>query len=346
VLHGDQMVFRQVVTKLLLESKGPKLAFRYAACGLDDQVVHSPDGIRVQPRGCGHRLCPRCGRRRGGKYARRIMGWLGHEPHGDLWSVVLTQRVVRGESLADARKRMAKKQRAYLRWLTRVGMTAGMTVVHVVWSKGREGWHYHVHTLAELPAGRFTAEQLLAKWTETALPEEVVTGEEQARLVVGGGAAIAELRDDAGDTDFWNESTSAVAKAVQYPMRDLAQGLSSWRLGSDPERVLAAAREVLLSAHGWKLFRAWGRWRHACPAAVAAEAVEKPDDSETESDGSAAPAAPEAIGTVHRLWKRARQGEEFARSVFRGLEPTVRNASDFAARFVKYCRLASTGPPS
>lgn len=335
------------MTRVLLESKGVKLAFRYAACGVADQIVRGPTGMHVAPRGCGHRLCPRCGRRRGAKYSRRIMGWLGHESHGDIYAVCLTQQVRKGETLKDARDRMAVKQRRFMRWLTRQGMTAGMTTVHVVWSKGGEGWHYHVHVLAELPGGSQTVDSLLAGWRTCAGGEYVVTGEEQSRLVVGGGEAIRELREDGGDSDFWHESHGPVARAVQYPMRDMAQGVSAWRLGSDLDRVREAASEIQKSASGWKLFRAWGRWRLACPAAVAAEV--KVDDgakSEEKSDAAAPPGKPEGVGTVHRVWKEARAGNAFARSVFEALEPTVRNASDFAKRFVKYCRLASTGPPS
>ena len=111
VLHGDSIELRQVVTEILLKDEGPevggrspekrsKLAFRYAMCGLGDVVISGESGVSVQPRGCGHRLCPRCGRRRGAKYAKRIIGWLAHQAHGDLWSVVLTQQVRRGETLA------------------------------------------------------------------------------------------------------------------------------------------------------------------------------------------------------------------------------------------------------
>lgn len=347
VLHGEQQELREVVVGVLLETKGVKLAFRYAACGVSDQIVRGPNGIHVAPRGCGHRLCPRCGRRRGAKYSRRIMGWLGHEKHGDLFVVCLTQQVRRGESLKDARGRMAPKQRRYMRWLSREGMTAGMTTVHVVWSKGSEGWHYHVHVLVELPAGKFSTDELLVGWKSCAGGEFTETGEEQARLVVGGGGPIVELRDDGGDSDFWHESHGPVAKAVQYPMRDMAQGVSAWRLGGDIDRVREAASEIQKSSAGWKLFRAWGRWRQPCPAAVAAEVKEKEVDDGTDKESAApGPSKPEGVGTVHRLWKEARAGNAFARSVFEALEPTVRNASDFAKRFVKYCRLASTGPPS
>lgn len=275
------------------------------------------------------------------------MGWLGHESHGDLFVVCLTQEVRRGESLKDARGRMAPKQRKYMRWLTREGMTAGMTTVHVVWSKASDGWHYHVHILVELPGGKFSTDDLLAGWRTCAGGEYCVTGEEQARLVVAAGGAINELKDDGGDSDFWHESHGPVAKAVQYPMRDMAQGVSAWRLGGDLERVREAASEIQKSSAGWKLFRAWGRWRKPCPAAVALEAkIDEPAKNEVAEGTAPGPGKAEGVGTVHRLWKEARAGNAFARSVFEALEPTVRNASDFAKRFVKYCRLASTGPPS
>lgn len=346
MLHGDSMELRQVVVEVLLKSKGSKLAYRYAMCGLADRVISGGEGCHVQPMGCGHRLCPRCGRRRGAKYAKRIIGWLGHESHGDLWSVVLTQQVRKGESLVQARNRMAVKQRRYLRALTARGMVAGMTTVHVVWSKAGEGWHYHVHVLAEMPGGRTTAVELLEWWSSAAGGEYVQTGEEQSRLVLGAGGPVAELRDDQGDSDFWSESKGPVARAVQYPLRDMAQGVSAWRLGGDLERVREATAEIQRSATGWKMFRAWGRWRKVCPAAVVAEVKEDGDESsDTEAKKAPPGQSEEALGTVHQLHRRAKAGEEFAKSIFVALEPTVRNASDFAKRFVAYCRVAITGPP-
>lgn len=343
---GEQAEFRSVVVRLLIEEGKDKSAIRYAFCGLGDQVVKGKDGgCSVGPRGCGHKLCPRCGRRRGGKYAKRIIGWLAQESHGDLLSVVLTQQVRTGESLGTCRRRMAVKQRRYMRWLTRRGMTAAMTTVHLVWSKGANGWHYHVHVLAEFPQGAMDADQLLRGWVEAAVGEYVETGEDQARLVLGAGGPVAELVEDGGDADFWRESRGEVARAVQYPLRDMAQGLSSWRLGGDADRIRSCAHEVLRSAAGWKMFRAWGKWRKACPAAVSAAAEVKDEGEEDDEKAPGCPGPAEGLGTVHRLWRRARQGEAFAMSVFRALEPSVRNASDFARRFVAYCRAASTGPP-
>jgi len=345
VLHAESLELRQVVTKILLEDKGAKYAFRYAMCGNGDIAVGAGDGVHVEPRGCGHRLCPRCGRRRGGKYAKRVLGWLGHAAHGDVWSVVLTQQVRAGESLKAARDRLGVKQRRFMRRLTTMGLVGAMTAAHVVWSKSVGGWHYHTHVLAELPGGRVTADELLGVWRACAGAEFIITGEEQARLVVGAGGPIVELGDDAGDLDFWSESKGPVARAVQYPLRDLAQGVSGWRLGGDSERIAATAREILGSSSGWKLLRAWGRWRKACPMAVEAAVVKVEEAAGVDADGKPAVVAKsEGLGGVHRLYKRARLGDEYARSVFRLLEPSVRNASEFAKRFVAYCRSAWADP--
>lgn len=341
MLHAESLDLRRVVTRLLLDEKGAKYAFRYAACGSGDVAVGDAAGAHVEPRGCGHRLCPRCGRRRGGKYAQRVLGWLGHESHGDVWSVVLTQQVRAGESLRDARDRLGVKQRRFMRALTGIGMVGAMTAAHVVWSKGANGWHYHTHVLVELPGGRVTAAELLERWVDAAKGEYVQVSDEQARLVVGAGGPIVELVDDDGNPDFWSESRGPVAKAVQYPLRDLAQGVSGWRLGGDAERVEATAREILRSSVGWKLLRAWGRWRKACPAALAAKAVEEAgEEGDTDGKASGVVTREEGLGTVHRLYWQARAGSVYARDVFRLLEPSVRNASDFAKRFVAFCRSA------
>lgn len=349
VIHGEGLDLRGPVLEALISSRSTATALRYAMCGFSDRIVRGEGGAEVHARGCGHRLCPRCGRRRGGKYSRRIMGWLGYEDHGDILSICITHRVIPGESLAAARTRMAGKQRKFMRWLTRAGMVGAMTVAHVVWSLKRGGWHYHVHVLAEMPAGTMTEDRILAGWKEAAAPEWVSTDEKQRRLVCAAGPAMKELRDDAGDPDFWVEAASAVAKSVQYPLRDIVQGVSQWRLGGDPERVNACAAELVQTASGWKMFRAWGRWRHKCPAAGAAAVKVEPEVKPPEEDGAgkkkAAPGGPEVMGTVSRVWREARKGSVAARAVFRQLEGTVRHNTKFARRFVWFCRHAQGPAP-
>jgi len=340
VLHGDVLDLREHVFEELVLLGSDKGAMRYACCGVGDMVKEADGQVSVAPRGCGHRLCPRCGRKRGGKYARRILGWLGWEDHAEVWSLCLTQRIILGEGLPACRARMELKHRKFLRWLTRQGMVAAMSSVHIVWSKEREGWHYHVHVLCEMPSSTVSKESLIAQMF--AGGSDVEGDKEQAvRLVCSAGPAITALREDVGAVDFWHESVDVIAKTVQYPVRDMCQGVSTWRLGADPARVRASARVLLLDAKGWKLCRAWGRWRKACPAAkqpVVDGAVGGPAASEAAQPACAAPAR--MIGGVGRLFWEARRGSAYARQVMKQLEGSVHNSGDFAKRFVAFCRKA------
>lgn len=357
VLHGGCLMLREKVTELLIESGYSKAAVRYAMCGLGDQLMSQDGEVRVSARGCGHSLCPRCGRRRGSKYVRRVLGWLAHEAHGDLWNICLTQQVRGGEEVGQAKARMAVKCRAFMRWLTRRGLVGATTAHHLKWSDDRGGWHYHVHIVVELPAGTFTREreegaerdhspEMREEWARIGQER----GEPLAPLfcapLVAAGGAIVELREDGGDAEFWKESTSEVARVVQYPMRDMAQGVSSWRLGVEPEIVKEVCRELLHNAKGWKLRRAWGRWRQSCPAAVEAERAKREggDEGQGEDDGAERAAAPGSKGTPHgtlnRVWLAARSGDPGARRLMKGLELSVRNSGDFARRLVIYCRAA------
>jgi hypothetical protein len=327
---------RKAIIGVLAGERGYKTAFRYACCGLGDQLSKKGNDVFVSPKGCGHKLCPRCGRRRGGKYAQRILGHLAEKPHGDLWQMVLTQKVIKGETLKAARARMAPKQRDYMRWLTRRGLAGAMTCVNIVWSPRAEGWHYHTHILVDLPAGSMTQMELLEQWKKMGKEGEHRVGDKQAQLVVAAGGPIADLKDDGGDTDFWQESKGDVAKRVQYPLRDLVQGVSAWRLGGDEDRIKLCAAELVRDAAGWKMFRAWGAWRKAV------ELKKEGEDGKSEDDeaASAVPAGPVPLGTVGRLWRAARKGNSLACQAFRALEKSVKNDSDFAKRLVRYCRLA------
>lgn len=339
MLHGGACTLRGEVIRVILAEKGPKAAYRYACCGLADQLVRSGSDVHVSPRGCGHKLCPRCGRRRGGKYARRIIQWLARVDHGDMWSMCLTQRIDASEDLAAVRARMAPKQRAFMRWATGQGMSAGMTAVHCTWSPRSNGWHYHVHVLAEFAAGTMSKDRLLDKWQAIDPNARVDREGDQARLVCAAGAKIAELEQDSGDADFWHESPAELAKAVQYPLRDLVQGITAWRLGGDAEQLRECATQLVRQAAGWKMFRAWGRWRKAAPELEAqADAKEG-----TEEAAAASPAKPEPLGMVGRMWRAARMGDASAKEAFRALERSARNASDFSQRLVKYCRFAWAG---
>lgn len=339
VLHGAAALTREVATTMLLERRGGKYAFRYAACGCGDTVEQANGSVRLGPRGCGHKLCPRCSRKQAAKVAKKVLGHLATAEHGELWSHCLTQRVRPGESLADARTRMRRKWRSYLRTVRLGGMIACMATTHIVWSQRSGGWHYHVHLLLEFPPGVVCPSILVGWWTATDLTERLSNEESSVRRVIEAGPALEGLANDDGDLEFWSEATSEAAKAVQYPLRDMLEGLSAFRLGSDPAVVRHALEELFTTTSGARLRECYGRWRKKPAAAVPMEPEKVPGD---EVAPRAVPGAPAScvLGTISILWRRARQGDAESQVIFRALEKTVSNHSDFAGRFVAYCRAA------
>lgn len=346
MLHSGCATVREAVVDLLIEDGQVKTATRYALCGCGDRLVVKDGVSSVGVRGCGHSLCPRCSRRKGSKYVRRVQGWLAYEPHGDMWNICLTQKVRPTDNVVEAKERMAPKVRTFMRWLSRRGLIGATTAHHVIWSPNANGWHYHVHVVVEVPAGELAAEAAAAEWDRIGSER----GERHAPLFIKplatAGGALVELREDNGDSDFWKESTNQVARVIQYPMRDMAQGVSAWRLGGDAVKVREVCCELLRNAKGWKLRRAWGRWRKNCPAAEAAK-LERAAEGEAGDDAgdgdkakAAVPGKVNDIGTVRRVWIRARKGEFEARMAMKSLEASVRNKGDFAKRFVMYCRMA------
>lgn len=350
------MDVRVHVVEALIDLKRPKLAFRYALCGTADQMTKGPDGVGVAPRGCGHPMCPRCGRRSAGRHVRRVQGWLGYADHGDLFNVCFTQRAVRGEPVKAARARLAKKVRSFMRWATQQGLVAGMTVHHAGVSghpKTLGAWHYHVHALLEFPAGRFSTEkkpykkgthdvsmELAAKWQEVGDRfDDGVSPLFNHRLLAAGGA-IASLREDGGDVEFWSESKDKTARVIQYPMRDLAQGITAWRIGGDSGTMGERVRELVEDGRGWKMRRAWGRWRKRCPDELAAAKELEQQEATPETEGSSAPAPSAPLGTMRRVFLAARGGHAWALEAMAGLEASVRNDTRFARRLVAWCRAA------
>lgn len=342
VIHGSPDGLREEVVNVLLEEKGPKAAFRYACCGLGDTVKLVEGAASVGPRGCGHKLCPRCSRKSGQRIARRIFEHLARAPHGDIHSVCLTQRVNTGEALTAARARMEQKARRFLRQMKDHGMTACMISTHIVWSKSGNGWHYHLHLVTEFPAGTRDAGYFTGLWASTAAPEWVQTDAEMVRLVVPAGGAMVDLEGDKGDTHFWKESSHDAARAIQYPVRDMVQGVAVFRLGGDRDKVRECVAALLRESSGWKLRRALGRWRKR-PPPLPEDAVRPPEPAAGKPVSAAPGKKGEVVGQLCRLYRLARHGGSFERSIFKRLELSVGNSSDFAKRFVRFCRRAQEG---
>lgn len=296
-------------------------------------VAGDEGGYGVRPRGCGSRLCPRCQRRRGAKIARRCIGWLAAEAHGWLYSFTLTQRVEAGEELVVCRRRMERKITRFTRALREAGFLAGMLTVHVCWSEAAGGWHYHVHGIAELPRG-LGAQWFVDQWVGIgqAAGEGVLSV--VARELSAAGPAMADLASDDGDLDFWREASSEAARAIQYPVRDMLQGVAAWRLGGE-SRIRYCLTEITRHAKAWKVHRSLGRWRRSAPVPEAPEAAAA-DEEKAGPVGQVA-----ALGTVQSFVRRARAGDASVIGVFTGLELACRNDSDFGRRFVRFCRICA-----
>lgn len=271
---------------------------------------------------------------------KRIFGWLAAEEHGDIFSICLTQRVKSGERLSDARARMRRKEKNVIRRYNAAGCVAGCSVTHMIWSKVAQGWHYHVHVLLEMPKGTHTPESILQIWRDHGGENvsEAMVG--AVRKVSDAGAADPALAGQSPDVDFWTESKSGLAAAVQYPVRDIAQGISGSRLGHDPERVAECVAVLLRFAKGWKLRRTWGRWRDQ-PPEIVAPAAESQDKKESAAAAAPAPAKV-SLGTVHRLCRQAIRGCKESRVVFTALEQFCRNNTEFGRRFTDFCRRMSS----
>lgn len=352
VLHGPETMLREEVTKAILRRNGERSAFRYAACGLGDRMVKDARGIHVAPMGCGHRLCTRCGRSKGRPLIKRIFGWLAAVEHGDIFTMCLTQRVIEGESLPDARKRMCKFEQEYLAWLKDLGMISAVSVAHCPWSDFGNGWHYHVHLLIELPStwrsdrgACMTPRRLRAMYRLLRWSESVQCKAASSTRVCPAGPADPSLLDGSCDPDFWSERSEGLAKSVQYPIRDIAQGISAKRMGGNREKVAECVDVLLTKAKGWKLRRTLGQWRKKAPE-LAPKA--KPEEAAPAADGAAgsgtAPCSPGGkpvvYGTVHRCARFAAKGDENLRVLFRALEAGNRNDTDFGKRLLAFCRAA------
>lgn len=275
---------------------------------------------------------------------QRLFQWLGAVEHGDIFTMCLTQRVKAGRSLKDSRAALAVREREYLDCLRDRGMISAASCSHIVWSQSSQGWHFHAHLLIEMPKGAIDAEWLLSLWKDVGGPDVQLSTREQSSLVVGAGPADPALLTENSCLDFWTESKGGLAKAVQYPVRDIAQGFTAEKLGGDPRRVAECVAVLLKHAVGWKLRRTYGQWRKKAP--VVAVAAETKSD-QTASTASAAPGpAPMRLGAVHRLARAARQGDSHAREIFRQLERSIRNDTLFGKRFVALCRLCWEKPSS
>lgn len=335
VIHGETLVYRQRVIRWLVRSGRYTQARRFAMCGRGD-VGSIGDGegqVRIRPMGCGARFCPRCSRRYGRRFLARVAAHLSSKPHGELSHLVLTQRVLPDESLADARERFEGAWKKFYRVLRGIPMVSALATYHVTPSSVI-GWHYHCHLVMELGEGVKLAdvyEQLDDAWFAALGDGESQRKDLFRRLVSPAGPAMAGLAGDR-QMEFWDESPDPVEVVLQYVLRDILQGVEGWigKMATDEQ-----AESFAKALSGAKLHRLYGVWR---TAVVEGEADEVDGDAEADEEDSTVDGAgvraivwQEVGGMDEVLWK-ARQGTEVCLDLVRRLLGRSSNRGAVALR--------------
>lgn len=328
IIHGATECFRQRIALELLGSGCQKVAMRYAQCGQGDGVVEDGHGkFRMRPKRCGHRLCPRCARYRGSQRVRHVMEHLERGPHGSLWHLVMTQRVVRGEPVSETKRRFEALWRQWIRRFRRMGAVAGLRSTHCVWSR-YGGWHYHAHFFMELPGLAAdcwdTAEAMREAWCTLRDAKEGVKGDAGfCRLVVDQGDGLP--RDESSQGEFWSDPSDDVARAVQYVVRDVCQSLEAWNLDSALDRI----SEFVDMAANAQFSRMYGWWRSTADQRFG---IVEDSPGEESNEVKSFDESVREIGTVDSLMERARRASSEGISVMLWLRETLSARSVVGSR--------------
>jgi hypothetical protein len=339
IIHGPTGEFRQRAIRWLCVAGKLRLARRFAMCGRGDLgcTGDKEGAVRVRPKGCGARYCPRCSRRFGRRFLTRVASHLSSSPHGALWHTVLTQRVIKTESLKEARKRFDGAWGSYYRRMRREGMKACLATYHVTPSLNG-GWHYHCHLIVEwsnIEADEALRERLNEAWWKA-------TGEDSERghpiffrEVAGPGPALDGLANDR-QMDFWAEAPNPVEVVLQYCLRDVLQGAEGWIQKLDSDWATADFCEALTGA---KLHRLYGTWRKKL--VVEAEAETMPSaDAATAVKPVVKPVEGQVVwtvvGSMDDVGWRAKQGEVACRELLLRLRGRSSNRGAVACRLSQW----------
>ena len=250
VIHGETEEYRaRVVEELIREGKN-RGAESFALCGCGDRVFTVRGEHRMVPRRCGKRLCPRCSSWRGGKFVRKVFEYLRGGEREALWHVVVTQPVVEGEGLLEARVRLYEKWRK-CGGAKRVGLIGGLVTEHAKWSR-RGGWHVHYHVLCEAASVKEFAE----RWRAVAFNGEgrPCNGPFVRQLC---GAGYREYEAEGEEQDFWAEDRDGVARGVQYAVRDVCARVAVDAVGGIPEAEFRSFVRLSTCTKQHRLFGAW-----------------------------------------------------------------------------------------
>lgn len=331
VIHGRTEHVRLAAVRHELAAGDNDRALAIALCGQGDVAIRevSTGEMRIRPRGCGHRLCPRCSRKEGGKFVNRVTEHLANFAHGTLYHGVYTQLVMAYEPLVESKKRFEKCWNRYLMWAKKQGLTNALMVIHVTRSRFN-GWHYHGHLLFEA-AKPINVDSFQARW-------QYIVNQSQGRddtmlpfirKVADAGEAMESM--DLGDGDLFTESDNEIVKCLQYMVRDVCQGTENW---VGPGQTQAIYSELIDALSHGRTRRLVGEWRHEV-----SERAEKENRDASELKVSAGPS-----GTFTELFRLdelpglCRQHVSFAIDFVANLERTCRNRTGFGKRLIEFCR--------
>lgn len=310
VMHGDTGTYRAAVVRWLCRSSRYTVGRRFALCGRGDQLGVSAGStlVRVRTKGCGCRYCPRCSRRAGRKYLKKVNGHLSARPHGELWHIVFTQRAIAGEGLPECRGRFEVAWKKAMRWMRKAGLRGGLTTYHLI-RNGFNAWHWHAHLVVELKDG-VDGETFFSGTEDAWRSAKGRLGKDDipifGRRVCRQGVAMTGLVEN-GQMDFWSESQSEVEKAIQYVVRDVLQGVERWIAQCETSELV---EEFCRGVEGAKMHRLVGEWRQKVAVVEvpgeADGAIEKPKVLPKAKEG--ADIIWDWIGTMDQVMYHARKG--------------------------------------
>ncbi len=328
---------RAVVAEQLFVRKGARVAFRYAMCGRGDYVVRVGDTFQVRVRGCQHRLCSRCSRRKGLRYVKRVLGWLRRSEKVVLHHVVLTQDLV-GLSLREAYDANQERLRRVMKVAHGLGkLRSGLATIHTVWSERTESWHVHTHLLVD--GGGCEGAEGLGEWLKDAWirsegrEDRLAHRRAQFSRLVAKWDGLEEFPDEC-QQEFFEDRLTALQRAVVYPLRDVTEGVRLAALAAAGEERI---REFVEEADCRKTFRLYGEWR-SDPAGGASE-VEGGQGEEVEGERVAVAAGVQEvrIGKVDRVFRMAREGVVWGVEFVRWLRLRCLNRTAYCRRVLGMC---------
>jgi hypothetical protein len=153
------------------------------------------------------------------------------------------------------------------------------------------------------------------------------------RVVIQPGGPIAEEGASEAGVASGALDSAALNRALDYPLRDVFQGVASSGLATAPE---AALKELYLCGKKVKRHRLVGRWRQSAPEPAGAA------QPQPATEVAATPKRVE-LGKLDEVWRQARSGDFWAIDALGELERCFVGSCSGSTPFVEFCRCSGSG---